>query len=151
MKNSKLITLFLTAATFTILSAWTVQAADPAPAQEHVAGKIIRAVATIGTDGIQRLEMSGGEYYYDPNLLVVKVNVPVELKVKKAKGFVPHNLIAKAPEAGIDFKIDLKNDFQIIKFTPTKTGKYPMYCDKSLLWFASHKEKGMEGTIEVVE
>lgn len=151
MKNIKLITLFVAAAFFSILAAWSAQAADPAPAQEHIVGKINRAVATVGPDGIQRLEISGGEYYYDPNLLVVKVNVPVELKVRKAGGFIPHNLIAKAPEAGINFTIDLKNDFQTIRFTPTKTGRYPMYCDKSLLWFASHREKGMEGVIEVVE
>jgi hypothetical protein len=38
-----------------------------------------------------------------------------------------------------------------VKFVPTKTGKYPMYCDKSLLWFKTHREKGMEGVIEVVD
>lgn len=142
METLKLMALLLT---FTSLTALPVLAADSTP------GKITRAVATLGPDGVQRLEITGGEYYYEPNYLVVKVNTPVELKVKKAGGYIPHNLIAKAPEAGIDFKIDLKNDFQTIKFTPTKTGKFPMYCDKSLLWFANHREKGMEGMIEVVE
>jgi plastocyanin len=40
---------------------------------------------------------------------------------------------------------------ELIKFTPTKIGKYAMYCDKKLLWFKSHRERGMEGVIEVVE
>jgi plastocyanin len=81
----------------------------------------------------------------------VKVNTPVELKIKKTGGLVSHNLIARSPEAGIDFKLDLEKDLQTVKFTPTKIGKYPIYCDKSFLWFKTHRERGMEGMIEVVE
>ena len=110
-----------------------------------------RFVASVDADGVQRVEMVGGDYFYDPNYIVVKVNQPVELKVKKEAGKIPHNLIAKAPEAGIDFTIELKGDPQTIKFTPTKTGKYPIYCGKKLLWFKTHRERGMEGLIEVVE
>jgi len=118
---------------------------------DHGTWKEKRFVATVAADGVQRAEMTGGEYFYDPNYIVVKVNKPVELKVKKAAGYIPHNLIAKAPEAGIDFNIDLKGDSQTVKFTPKKTGKYPIYCDKSILWFKTHREKGMEGLIEVVD
>ncbi|NTV14900.1 MAG: quinol oxidase [Desulfobulbaceae bacterium] len=151
MRILNLTVFFLATATFAILPAWTTQAAEPPAPQEHALGKIIRAVAPLGGDGVQRLEITGGEYYFTPNYLVLKVNTPVELKIKKVGGYIPHNLIVKAPEAGIDFKLDLQNDFQNIRFTPTKTGKFPMYCDKSLLWFANHREKGMEGLIEVVE
>lgn len=100
---------------------------------------------------MQRVEITGGEYYFDPNYIVVKVNVPVEFKVKKVKGFVPHNIAVKAPEAGIEFNVNMKDEPNPVKFTPTKVGKYPMYCDKKLLWFKSHKDRGMEGMIEVVE
>lgn len=110
-----------------------------------------RFIAVADADGVQRVEMVGGEYFYDPNYIVVKVNTPVELKIKKTAGLVPHNLIAKSPEAGIEFKLDLKKDLRTIKFTPTRIGKYPIYCDKSLLWFKTHRERGMEGMIEVVE
>lgn len=125
------------------------EAKQEAPEQK---GKIKRVVATVDPDGVQRVEITGGEYYFDPNYIVVKVNVPVELKVKKAKGYVPHNLMVKAPEAGIDFKTDLSDkEVHSVKFTPTKVGKYPIYCDKKLLFFKSHRNRGMEGTIEVVE
>ncbi len=117
---------------------------------DHAPGPEKRFVATVGADGVQHVELTGGEYYFDPNYIVVKVNTPVELKVKKAKGFIPHNLLVKAPEAGIDFKADLKEELQTIKFTPTKVGKYEMWCDKKLLWFKSHKDRGMDGYIEVV-
>ncbi len=109
-----------------------------------------RVVATVGADGVQHVELTGGEYYFDPNYIVVKVNVPVELKVKKAGGYVPHDVVVKAPDAGIDFKIDLKKEQKDIKFTPTKVGKYEMACDAKLLWFKSHKDRGMYGYIEVV-
>ena len=77
--------------------------------------------------------------------------VLVELKVKKESGFVPHNIAMKAPEAGIEFEESLSSDPKTIRFTPTKTGSYPMYCSKKLLFFESHREKGMEGVLEVVE
>jgi len=117
---------------------------------DHAAMVEKRFVAIVGADGIQHVEITGGEYYFDPNAIVVKVNVPVEFKVKKAAGYVPHNMLVKAPDAGIDFKIDLKDDWQTVKFTPTKVGKYEMECDKKLLWFKSHKDRGMDGFIEVV-
>ncbi|MCK9418371.1 MAG: cupredoxin domain-containing protein [Nitrospirae bacterium] len=119
---------------------------------EHAMGKEKRVVATVDADGVQRVEVIGGEYYFDPNYIVVKVNKPVELTVRKAPGYIPHDMVVKAPEAGIDFKVDLdakKTD--IVKFTPTKIGKYEMFCDKKMLFFKSHKDKGMDGMIEVVE
>ncbi len=118
---------------------------------EHAMAKEKRVIATMDADGVQRVEVIGGDYYFDPNYIIVKVNKPVELKVKKAEGYVPHNMIVKSPEAGIDFTIDLKKEVLPVKFTPTKVGKYPIYCDKSLLWFKTHRERGMEGMIEVVE
>ena len=149
MKNYKL--LVLVAAVMFLLTPSALRVSFAAePAHDHM-GKIIKFVPTVGTDGVQHVEIVGGEYYYDPNYIVVKVNIPVELKIKKAGGFIPHDAIVNAPEAGIDFRLALTSDFQIVKFTPTKIGKYSMYCDKKLLWFASHREKGMEGTIEVVE
>ena len=109
-----------------------------------------RFVATIGPDGVQHVEVVGGEYYFDPNYIVVKVNVPVELSVKKTGGYVPHDILVKAPDAGIDFKLDIGKTPKTVKFTPTKVGKYEMECDKKLLWFKSHKDRGMDGFIEVV-
>lgn len=115
-------------------------------------GKVKRIIATVDPDGVQRVEVIGGEYYFDPNYIVVKANVPVELKVKKTTGITPHNISVKAPEAGIEFTTDMKSDEPaVVKFTPTKVGKYPMYCDKRFLFFKSHRDRGMEGTIEVVE
>ncbi len=116
---------------------------------DHGAFKEKRFVATVGPDGVQHVEITGGEYFFDPNYIVVKVNVPVELLVKKT-GYIPHDIVVKAPEAGINIDESLDRQAKSIKFIPTKTGKYEMYCSKKLLFFKSHKDRGMDGFIEVV-
>jgi heme/copper-type cytochrome/quinol oxidase subunit 2 len=109
-------------------------------------------VAVIGTDGVQRVEITGGSYYFNPNHIVVKVNVPVVLVVKKAGGATPHSIFLKAPEAGIDFAVNLKTEPTNISFTPTKVGTYPFWCTKRApLSSKSHKDHGMTGVLEVVD
>ena len=111
--------------------------------------KTVRAV--IDNDGVQRVEVIGGEYYFKPDHIIVKVNVPVELRIKKEVGIVPHNIVIHEPDAGIDINEALGKELKVIKFTPKKAGKYPFYCDKRFLFFKNHKDRGMEGVIEVVE
>ena len=105
--------------------------------------------ATIDSSGIQKVEMIGGSYFFKPNDVIVKVNVPVEITIKKESGFVPHNIVLHAPEAGIDFKVELTTAPNVIRFTPTKIGTYQFYCDHRFL-FWSHRKKGMEGMLEVI-
>jgi plastocyanin len=124
--------------------------AKPDAKDDHAMGKEKRVVVSVGADGVQRVEITGGDYYFNPNYIIVKVNVPVEFVVKKEPGYVPHDMVVKAPEAGINFVVDLKKEAQTVKFTPTKTGKYEIFCDKKLLFFKSHKDRGMHGMIEVV-
>jgi len=107
--------------------------------------------ATIDKDGVQRVEVLGGDYFFKPNHIIVKVNVPVEMKVSKEGGVVPHNIVINAPDAGIDVNESLGKEPKVIRFTPKKVGTYAFSCDKKLLFFKSHKEKGMKGAIEVVE
>jgi plastocyanin len=107
--------------------------------------------ATIDSDGVQKVEIVAGEYFFNPDAIVVKVNVPVELKVRKEPGIVPHDFVIKAPEAGLDVLESLGVEPKTIRLTATKVGKYPFYCDKKLIFSKSHREKGMEGTLEVTE
>ena len=107
-------------------------------------------VAKVDPDGVQRVRLEGGGYFFKPNHIVVKVNVPVELLASREAGIVPHDLVIKAPEAGIAVEVELAAEPKKIAFTPTAVGKYPFYCGKKLLFFASHRERGMEGLLEVV-
>jgi plastocyanin domain-containing protein len=107
-------------------------------------------VAKVDPDGVQRVRIVGGGYFFKPYHIIVKVNVPVELSASREAGIVPHNLVIKAPEAGIAVEEDLATDIKKITFTPRAVGKYPLYCSNKLLFFASHRERGMEGVLEVV-
>jgi plastocyanin domain-containing protein len=118
--------------------------ADPAAPDEVY-------LATIAADGVQHARIEGGGYFFKPNRVIVKVNVPVELAVSVESGLIPHTLVIQAPEAGIAVDEKLSSDARTIRFTPTAAGKYPFYCKNKLLFFKSHREKGMEGVLEVVE
>lgn len=106
--------------------------------------------AAAGPDGVQRVAVVAGNYFFRPDRIVVRVNQPVELKVQKEPGMVPHDLILKAPEAGIDIEVRLEKEPKIVTFLPKKTGSFPFFCDKKLLFLESHRAKGMEGVLEVV-
>lgn len=107
--------------------------------------------ATVDKDGVQRVEIIGDAYYFDPNYIIVKKDIPVEFIVKKMSGITPHSIVIESPEAGMNIRESISTDPKVIRFTPTKAGKYPFFCDKKLLFFPSHRQKGMEGIIEVVE
>jgi len=126
-----------------MLGSLSVSAAEPK--------KIKKYTAEITPDGIQKVMVVGGGYYFDPNYIIVKVNVPVELTVTKEPGIIPHNIVIKSPETGIEFDQGLSINPKTITFTPTKAGNFPIYCSKKLLFLKSHRDKGMEGTLEVRE
>lgn len=152
--HSFIMIVLLSLSSLSINSVDSKEAARPGSSQsrDHGTWQEKRFVARVGADRVQRVEMVGGEYFFDPNYIVVKVNKPVELKIKKTAGYIRHNLIAASPEAGIVFNVDLKEEeAQTVKFTPKKIGKYPIYSDKSMFGLKTDREKGMEGLIVVVK
>lgn len=99
----------------------------------------------------QVIDVTLGSYFIKPDKITVKVNQPVTLKVKNEAWLIPHDLVVKAPEAGIDFKVNVGGGKTgSTTFTPTKTGTYKMYCDKKPPFGKSHDERGMHGVLEVV-
>lgn len=108
-------------------------------------------IVPMDKDGVQRVEVLGGDYFFKPRHLVVKINQPVEMLVRKDGWVIPHTIVIDAPEASIKVNASLSRDPKVIAFTPTKVGSYPFYCDKKPPFLASHRDKGMEGILEVVE
>jgi plastocyanin domain-containing protein len=108
-------------------------------------------IATVDKDGVQHISIIGGSYFFKPNRIVVKKNMPVELSVSLESGIAPHSIVANAPDAGIVFDESLSSNPKIITFTAQATGKYSFYCKNKLPFFPSHREKGMQGIFEVVE
>jgi plastocyanin len=101
-------------------------------------------------DGVQRAEIVMDSYSYKPDHLIVVAGKPVEFTLKSITIIVPHNFVIKAPEMGVEINQEVPAGKTVkVQFTPTKEGKTEIYCDKKLLFFKSHKEKGMVGTLEV--
>ena len=107
--------------------------------------------ATVNEDGVQEVELVGGSYFFDPSHIVVKVNVPLELSVRKERGVVPHNIVIEAPEAGVRVDEEVGDEPKTIRVTFTRVGTYDFYCTKKLAFLKSHREKGMAGHIEVTD
>jgi plastocyanin domain-containing protein len=102
-------------------------------------------------DGVQRVRVVAGSYFFKPNHIVVKVNVPVEIMASRESGMTPHDLVIRAEEAGIAVEQDLATEPRKIAFTPKRVGRYSFYCTKKPPFGgAPHRERGMEGILEVV-
>lgn len=106
-------------------------------------------VARVDQDGVQRVRIVGGSYFFKPSHVVVKANAPVELSLSVESGIAPHTFVIQAPEAGIAIDEELSTDAKTVTFTPTTAGKYAFYCKNRLLFFKSHRENGQEGVLEV--
>lgn len=101
-------------------------------------------------DGIQRVTVILDSYSYTPNHLIVQAGKPVELLLTSITTITPHNFVLQHEAAGLSIERDVGSGRTVtVQFTPTKPGMYAFYCDKKLLFFPSHQEKGMEGTLEV--
>ncbi|RQR28866.1 quinol oxidase [Burkholderia sp. Bp9143] len=103
----------------------------------------------VDTDGVQRVTIVGGSYFFRPNHVIVRAHVPVELTVSAEPGVVPHSFKIDAPQAGIAVHTELATTPRTLRFTPTAPGRFAYYCTHRLLFLRSHRERGMEGVLDV--
>jgi len=107
-------------------------------------------VASVGPDGVQRAMITLDSYSYSPGHLIVQAGKPVELTLTSVTTLVPHNFVLKDQAAGLSIEQNVgAGKTATVRFTPAQPGTYTFYCDKQLLFFKSHREKGMEGRLEV--
>ena len=101
-------------------------------------------------DGIQRAFIVLDSYAYTPSHISVEAGAPIEFQLENQSFLTPHNFIIDHPEAGLqqDVNVDA-GDSMTIQFLVQTPGTYTFYCDKQLLFFPSHREEGMEGSLEV--
>ena len=129
---------------FTLLSPSLVMAADQFT---HVPPL---QVPVDQLDGIQRATIILDSYSYTPNHLIIQAGKPVELLLTSITTITPHNFILKDEAAGLSIERDVASGRTVtVQFTAKNPGTYTFYCDKKLLFFPSHQEKGMEGKLEV--
>ena len=104
--------------------------------------------ATAGPDQVQHVRVTAHSFWFEPNRIVVKRGIPVELTVKNGAFLVPHAFDCVAKEAGIDLdlRLGMFRGTKRVRFTPTRVGEYPFHCGVD-----GHAHKGMMGMLVVAE
>ena len=107
-------------------------------------------VVPTDADGVQRTTVTLDSYSYSPGHLVVEAGKAVELTLVSESTFAPHDLVIDDPASGLSVKVNVgSGDTAKASFTPEKAGRFAFYCSKKAPFGKSHREKGMEGVLEV--
>lgn len=107
-------------------------------------------VVPISPDGVQRTTVILDSYSYSPNHLVVENGKPVELNLTSITMITPHNFILKDSAGNLSVEQDVGAGKTVVaRFVPTQPGLFPFFCDKRLWPMPSHRDRGMEGILEV--
>lgn len=110
---------------------------------------ILSGIAMAASSGEpQSINIVADSFSFKPDTITVKAGQPVTLNVKNEATLLPHNLVIKAPEAGVDVTIEVKaGKTASATFTPTTPGTYEIYCGKKPPFGKSHKDRGMHGKL----
>ncbi|HZC80275.1 MAG TPA: cupredoxin domain-containing protein [Nitrospiraceae bacterium] len=140
---TQLLRLLATVGLMISFSVTIVDAAEPSQSGSPIA-------IPVSEDGVQRATITLDSYSYTPNHLIVEAGKPVELTLISVTTIIPHNFIIKSPTGNLSVEQDVSAGKTVtIRFTSTQPGTFPIYCDKRLWPLPSHRDKGMEGTLEV--
>jgi heme/copper-type cytochrome/quinol oxidase subunit 2 len=140
---TQLLRLLATVGLMISFSVTIVDAAEPSQSGSPI-------VIPVSEDGVQRATITLDSYSYTPNHLIVEAGKPVELTLISVTTIIPHNFIIKSPTGNLSVEQDVSAGKTVtIRFTPNQPGTFPIYCDKRLWPLPSHRDKGMEGTLEV--
>jgi heme/copper-type cytochrome/quinol oxidase subunit 2 len=139
----RLIHMLVTVWLLTSVGVTIVHAAEPSQSGPPM-------VIPVAADGVQRATVMLDSYSYSPNHLIVEAGKPVELTLTSVTTFTPHNFIIKDSAGSLSVEQDVSAGKTVtITFTPPLPGLFPIYCDKRLWPLPSHRDKGMEGKLEV--
>lgn len=90
------------------------------------------------------------DYRFEPETVEVVAGRPVALTLVNRDWLTPHNLTVVGPGGGVAIDVDVSpGTATSITFTPQAPGSYTFYCDQKLLFFESHRDRGMEGRLVV--
>ena len=139
----RLLHILATVGWLTTVGVTIVDAAEPSQSGPPL-------LVPVSADGVQRATVTLDSYSYTPNHLIVEARKPVVLTLTSVTTIIPHNFIIKDPAGNLSVEQDLSaGKTVIITFTPAQPGTFPIYCDKRLWPLPSHRDKGMEGKLEV--
>jgi heme/copper-type cytochrome/quinol oxidase subunit 2 len=139
----RLLHILATVGWLTTVGVTIVDAAEPSQSGPPL-------LVPVSADGVQRATVTLDSYSYTPNHLIVEAGKPVVLTLTSVTTIIPHNFIIKDPAGNLFIEQDVSaGKTVIVTFTPAQPGTFPIYCDKRLWPLPSHRDKGMEGKLEV--
>ena len=139
----RLLHILATVGLLTSVGVTIVDAAEPSQSDPPL-------LVPMSADEAQRATVTLDSYSYTPNHLIVEAGKPVVLTLTSVTTIIPHNFIIKDPAGNLSVEQDVSaGKTVIITFTPAQPGTFPIYCDKRLWPLPSHRDKGMEGKLEV--
>lgn len=110
--------------------------------------------AELGDDGVQRATIFAkrGGYFFSPDRIILKKGIKTELTFFQKGWAFRHHIVMDSPGAGMTFIKYMTEEPRVIIFTPKRTGEFPIWCNAKIFWlYGSHRDRGMEAVIEVVE
>lgn len=117
------------------------------PAPAAVAQEV---AAAAGGDGVQRVAIVGGSYFFRPAQIVARAGQPLELRLSVEPGLIPHRFVLEGPGGQPLADVVLGPQEQTVRLS-LAAGTYAFYCPNRLLLFPSHREHGMAGVLRVQE
>lgn len=103
--------------------------------------------ARAGADGVQRVVVTAHSFHFEPDRIVVRARIPVELAIHNAAWLTPRVFVCDAPQADIRVRKPLSwfHGTRRVRFIPTRPGEYRFSCGGD-----ARARTGMTGTIVVV-
>lgn len=102
----------------------------------------------IDGDGVQRVAIVGGSYFFEPARIVVKAGRPLEISLRMERGVVPHRFVLEGTDGEPVADVELAETPKTVR-VELPAGTYDFHCPNRLLFFKSHRERGMAGVLEV--
>lgn len=106
--------------------------------------------AQLDADGVQRLTLVGGSYFFRPERIAARAGQPLEITLQMEPGIVPHRFVLEGPDGKPLAEVAMGSEPKTVRLT-LPAGDYPFFCPNRLLGFKSHRERGMAGLLQVRE
>jgi plastocyanin len=114
------------------------------------AGTALDSPELLAATPTRSIAVKMGDYRFTPDRITVQAGETVQLELSDTDRLTPHNFTLKAEQAGLNVDTDVSaGKTEVVDITPLVPGTYKFYCNKKLLFFKSHRDRGMEGTLIV--
>ena len=86
-----------------------------------------------GQDGVQRIKIVLGSYFYSPNEIIIQANKPVLIELENQSFLTPHNFVIGDPEMSMHHEINVSpGDTVSLRLLLASPGRYTFYCNKQI-------------------